>query len=152
VWGKSLNSKATLKIVRHAGTSKEFEQVETIDLKNEAVVKLTLKDGRRTALASVPPPEALQSQAKKSDPARAGPGPLTQLRDLANPYNNGSKGIRGGVASMGIHIGNTPQARVAGKSKGGDVVFETSLPALTDGVGLTARLVVAPDGKSLQME
>src|SRR5262249_43773619 len=142
---------ATLTIIHHDGTPKKFTQVENIKVENSCTVKLQLKEGRRTSPASVPPPEALQSQAKQS-PAKAGPGPLAKLRDLANPHFNGFKGVRGGIASMGVHVGDNSPPIPGGKAKSGEVVFQASLPSLTSGVGLTARAVVAPDGKSLQLE
>src|SRR5262245_57259380 len=85
LWGQPLGGKARLEIVQHQGTPKETRRIETVKVDEPVVtLKVKLEDGRRTALATVPPPSALRREAQ-DNPVKTR-RVMEKLRDVADPY------------------------------------------------------------------
>src|SRR5207237_6979219 len=65
LWGQPLGGKVRLEIVQHQGTAKESRRIETLRVDGAAAyLTVKLADGRRTTVAVLPPPAALEKQAQ----------------------------------------------------------------------------------------
>jgi hypothetical protein len=145
IWGRPLGAKATLEIVQHKGTPRERLTRETVVLDRLTTLSVKLADGRRTATASVPPPDARRRSTVIAidDGARV----LNQLRSLADPtFTPGDTGMRGGVASLGLPTDDRQMIRNVDR-KGPEVLaYQTRLdPVVNQSMDMTARAVVSAD-------
>ena len=104
VWGRPLNGKARLSVIRHQGTADETEELIMVDDLTKPI-KLKLEGGRRTETAYVPPPSSQQTLDAPLVPQSRHDKILAQLRDLADPENYDyvpNKGFSGGFGSSGL--------------------------------------------------
>jgi tetratricopeptide (TPR) repeat protein len=158
VWGRPLNNKAQLKIIRHQGTPEEREQLLTVELKSRHSerIRVKLDDGRRTETAYVPPPSA----QKKSDPASAqldSPDKvLHKLRVLADPEVTGvGRGTpTGDVVSQGRPV--LPSQIKAGKREATPdndrTLYQTRVkPFVQHAMDVTASAVLSADRRSIRL-
>jgi hypothetical protein len=149
-WGKPLGNKAKLEVIQHQGTPQETVRPITINFADANTVTVPLKEGRRTELASVPPPESLQ----RSDPLPDMPSTdrvLTQLRNLTDPGEGPTNGITGSVACNG-----TPSpGKAAPKpydSRGEQVRYQTRVePFVTNTADLTAQATISADRRYVRL-
>jgi len=132
VMGKSVGDSATLKVFKFKGTPKESFDLIPVNLKDGKPVEITLKDGSRTELTTVPE----ESEYRNTTTAAM--------------QNNDSTGLGGGFGAAGSLMSspmttNTPQ--------GLSVVNATSearLPGIGSGsTDLRTSLKVNPDRKSV---
>jgi len=143
LWGEPLGGKARLEIIQHQGTDKKVHRIETLSL-NEPVttLKLKLENGRRTALAVIPPPSAFTTPAKEAkQPQRI----LEKLRDIADPYytpeaSNMNFGKRPGVLTRDEAFGTDSS------KKFDNVVYQNGIaPQSNNGLSLNTQVVTMPN-------
>ena len=89
VWGQPLSDKVTIRVIKHQGTPDETQELHRLTLGSDGIayLKVTLEGGRRTTLASVPPPAP-----RKAPPKTAGNDPnrvYNLLRKMAEPAYSG---------------------------------------------------------------
>jgi hypothetical protein len=144
IWGRPLGAKATLKIIQHQGTSQPRERIETIVFDREHKMKVVLDEGRRTALAKVPPASVNQKAATASaDRARV----MNKLRALADPdlVDSGS-GMQGGLSSPGMSSGGSSGSRLPNVTGQGGQAFQQGIfSPFNNAMDLTAQAVVSDD-------
>jgi hypothetical protein len=92
VYGQPLNNRARLIITQHAGTPEQSRRIEVINVERNAVVKIQVKDGRRTELATITP-AAQERQVQKSQEHEQ--SAFNDLRALANPSFHGAQASKG---------------------------------------------------------
>jgi len=142
LWGQPLGGKARLEIIQHQGTAKADHRIETISVDEPVVtLKVKLADGRRTALAVIPPPSTFTTEAKEAaQPGRI----LEKLRDIADPYYTpGTAGINGGSQSRPGVL--TREEALAPSKKLDNVMYQNGIaPQGGNGVSLNAQVVTMP--------
>src|SRR5262249_46614468 len=84
VWGRSLGDKAQLRIIRHQGSAEESEQLVTVNVKANEVVKVKLANGRRTETAHVAPTASLETPTETTT-LESKERTLSKLRALSDP-------------------------------------------------------------------
>ena len=108
VWGQTIGSKARLEIIQHAGTPQAKHHIEMVRLDQKGgAVKVSLSAGRRVEMATVPPADLQQRQAKEESRPRTA---LDKLRGLA--FGDFS-GATGGSPRAGASAAGTPRPTVA---------------------------------------
>jgi hypothetical protein len=148
VWGRPLGDKATVKVTRHAGTARQSVELFTVKLGESGPLEVTLADGRRRSMATVPPVALRPADA----PAAKSGDVINRLRSMADPTLPGSSrgGVQGGTGAAGrtagASVGNalpllTPSAELACGSESASVA--------PGGAEVSARAVVSPDGRSI---
>jgi hypothetical protein len=152
VWGQPLWSKATLEIILHQGTPDEERRLETIDLTQRDTVRVALRGGRRTQLASVPPPAAYERVKSRLNVSR-GENIVTKLRDVAMPeYASapptamvGAAGSSGNPSGMDEELLNTSARRA-------EILLRQSgiSSTATKGLNLTSQVMVSSTGDYLR--
>jgi tetratricopeptide (TPR) repeat protein len=148
VWGRPLGGKARLEVIQHQGTPQETTLPLTVNLESNRTVTVKLDAGRRTELASVPPP----SLARQPDPpAEMGGGVdrvLSQLRALTDP-GDAVTGLRGSVTGAG-----TPADRpvkVDDKQRE-QLTYQTKVsPFVTNSFDLTAQATISADRRYVRL-
>jgi hypothetical protein len=155
VWGRPLGDKAQLKIIRHQGTPEETEQLVTVSVNSNLTqpVIVKLEGGRRTEVAYVPPPAALEPP----DTASAGDSTgqvLNKLRALADPevtgYEAGS--LKGGAYAPGARPVARPAGREPKPSPGDRTVYQTRVaPFFTNTSDVTAQAVITADRRYVRL-
>jgi len=146
-WGQTLGNRARLEIIQHLGTPKEVRKLLTVRLDDSTPVKVTLAGGRRTALATIPPP-AMQRPREKDE----GTSIYTQLRELAHPSFSGAKGIRGGAWTPGGRP-PTAQAELPSARKQSDrVAYQSGFGSrIGGGANLNAQAIVSADQRFIRL-
>ncbi|MBI3410031.1 MAG: VWA domain-containing protein [Planctomycetes bacterium] len=102
-WGQPLGNRARLEIIQNYGTAKEVKRLEIVRLDQKQSIKVHLASGRRTELATVPPP----AQPKQAAKEQTTTNPLVRLRELAHPDFSGGAGPRGGAGTPNAVIPNS---------------------------------------------
>ena len=122
--GEVVGRRAELKIRRYVGSADEAVKTMSIPIDgNDKVVRLTLNEGRRTALAEVPTPNLPDGTRPK--PATENVGKVAVSRQFAGPGN--------------VNVGR------------GAVGFQPVVTTIPDGVGLSAMAVVSGDRRFVKM-
>jgi hypothetical protein len=156
VWGRPLGDKAQLRIVRHQGTPEESEQLLTVSVKSNLTQPVTVKlaGGRRTELAYVPPPSALEPPDAKA-PEGESPGQvLNKLRAAADPEVTGTEagGLRGSTYAPNARALARPSGPMPKASPGDRTVYETRVsPFFTNTSDLTAQAVISADRRYVRL-
>jgi hypothetical protein len=156
VWGRPLGDKAQLKIIRHPGTPQESEQLVTVSVKSNLTQPITVKleGGRRTELAYVPPPSALEPPDARA-PAGETPGQvLNKLRAAADPevtgYEAGS--LRGGAYAPNARPAARPSGPLPKASPGDRSLYQTRVaPFVNNTAGVTAQAVISADRRYVRL-
>ena len=149
LWGRPLGARATLEIIQHQGTPQETRRVETVSIEAARTVKVVVTEGRRTSLASVPPPG---SQQRVSDRDEQTPGALlAKLRDLADPDFTEYQKTTGTVGSPGAAAWRgSDEATV--RSQAEHLAYQAAVaPASGSSVDLTARAIVSDDQRYVRL-
>jgi tetratricopeptide (TPR) repeat protein len=150
VYGQVLGNRARLEIITNAGTDQQTRRLEVIRLDQTAMIKVTLKDGRRTELATVSPAATVRhTQASVQTAGNA----FNDLRAVANPaYYGNAGGPRGGSSS---NMPNVPSvaslAAKDSKNKAPTTLVQNSINPGNGGVQMTAQLRVSADQRSMDM-
>jgi hypothetical protein len=152
VWGRPLGDKAQLKIVRHQGTPEETEELVTVSVKSNFTtpVKVKLAGGRRTEVAYVPPPSALEPPDTASASGEGTGQVMNKLRALADPevtgYEAGS--LRGGVFAPNAR----PAGRAAKPTFNGQRQYQTRVsPFFNNTSNVTAQAVISADRRYVRL-
>jgi hypothetical protein len=82
VYGQPLGNRARLLITLHAGTPQQVRRVEIVRLDQNKAIKIDLKDGRRTELATM---SAAAYQRRENVKASQNQNAFNDLRAIANP-------------------------------------------------------------------
>jgi hypothetical protein len=137
--------KVTIRVTRHMGTADQTQELHRLTLGSDGVATLTVKldSGRRTALATVPPP----AQRKTNPESRGGSDRVyNTLRMMSDPVYSGmtKQGMMAGAAgsSAGSMFDTPPPVEAT------ELVHQNKL-ATTDtlhtGAEIMGEVVVAPD-------
>ncbi len=98
VWGQPLADKVTINVTRHQGTTAETKELHRLTLGSDgtAYLNIQVEDGRRTTLASVPPPSP-----PKAAGASGPNGVYDLLRRMSDPAFSGmtKQSMMGGGSS-----------------------------------------------------
>jgi tetratricopeptide (TPR) repeat protein len=70
VWGTPLGNKATIKVIRHQGTPEQQVEIHTIVLGKENTISINFEGGRRTNVATIPPPAFTMTASNNPDRER----------------------------------------------------------------------------------
>jgi tetratricopeptide (TPR) repeat protein len=103
VWGNTLGNKATLRVTKHKGTPEQTTEIHTLTFDpktNDATLVISLEGGRRTALATVPPPSVAMNATRKPENNEQ---VLSKLRSMTQPNY---LGLEGGIGSMNNRLTN----------------------------------------------
>jgi hypothetical protein len=148
LWGQPLGGKFRLEVIRNQGTANEERTLETVTIEQAHAFKLSLKNGRRTELAAVPPPGALEQPAKQEAKQVH---PLQKLRQIADPefsvYRGGIKGAVGAPAAA------RPQQflDLAASKQSERLTYQTAMQSLSGSFGITAKTAVSADQQTLRI-
>jgi hypothetical protein len=165
VWGKVVNDKAQLRVIRHQGTDQETEELLTVNLKDATQdadrrttvkVKVKLADGRRTEAAYVPPASAssVSASAAPGEPVIESPSAgslLNKLRDLADPESSGVvRGFHGGSVAA---ASPTAPADAPPDAKPGDrTLYQQRVsPMFQSSADVTAQAVLTADRRFVRV-
>jgi tetratricopeptide (TPR) repeat protein len=148
-WGQPLANRARLEIIQHLGTPKESRRLVSLRLDQTQSLKVTLTNGRRTELATVPPP-AVQRATTQQETAPV--NIYTKLRGLAHPDMSGARAIRGGTSSPGGHLPSMMAAAPARKKQPERLAYQTAINSQSSGgVGVNAQAVMSADQSYIRM-
>src|SRR5262249_20690203 len=131
LWGTPLGGKVRLEVIQHQGTPQEERSIGTVQIGQRYSFTLQFKDGRRTELAALPPPE--NQEAKKAAPARKRATQI--LLEIADPdFAPSGGGIFGGfgapAAARPVH---NPQAQANQSER---LTYQGVVSGMGPGVGL----------------
>jgi hypothetical protein len=141
VWGQPLGGRAFLEITENKGTPHESKRLEAVNLNQTALVKVVLKEGRRTALANVPPPGAPPRRETTRTETKSG-SPISKLRELAHGDLSGATGPRGAAFTPGVS--STPS--LPRRPQQERTVYQTAVaPMSGGGMDLTAQFRMSAD-------
>ena len=133
-WGEIVGNRATLTIITHRGSPAETVTTETIVLgPEEAVTRIELTDGRRTAMRSVAPREV---SATLPDPRQS----PRQLKLPPKVTQAGAEFVRSRTQLDGFQIRRT-----------GAVGFQPIIQIVPDGTTFSAQAVVSPDRRYVRI-
>src|SRR5262249_42817898 len=150
VWGRPQGSKATLVITQHHGTPEQSEERLTVVFDRDFTTKISLTNGRRGSLASVPATPFRRPQAR---PELTGSVNVREkLRALAEGNSDGDadKGMRGGLTGV---VAPPELERYADTGKrAGRVAYQTKVPSVVaNGADLSAQAIVSSDRRELRL-
>jgi hypothetical protein len=146
VFGQPLNNRARLMITQNAGTPKQTRRIEIIKLDQNAPVKITLKEGRRTELATVSPAAEKRRDVAKDEKERSA---FHDLRAVANPGFYGASGPRGNAGTPGM----MPSAMAARDSKAkapATPIMQTAINS-KNGLPMTAQMRLSGDQSTVDV-
>src|SRR5262249_8540525 len=151
VWGRPLGNKAQLKIIRHAGTPNETEELVTVPLTSNfsRPVTVKLENGRRTETAYVPPPSVVETESAPASPTASTDQVLSKLRSVAVAESGGiDRGISGDVAGPGKR--SNPRRNLDLRSNPGDrTIYQNKVEGfIQNTVNMTTQAVVSADRRS----
>ncbi len=148
-WGQPLGGRARLEITLHKGTPQESRRLEIVHLDQAGKVKIELKDGRRTAVATVPPPGAQPAPREATRTAKGGSA-MSKLRQLAAGDLSEASMPRGGTFTPGTSAPAAPPA--PSRSAQPETLFQGGLgSSASGGVNLTAQVQVSRDRRELEL-
>jgi tetratricopeptide (TPR) repeat protein len=153
IWGQPLGSKANLKIIQHRGTPQETVQQETIVFDQTHTLRLSLKDGRRQAVAHVPSPNANERPRTQLVKEPNGGDIRNKLRSMADPeFASVNTGMVGGMASLGVPV--EPQLRPdlrPDRIQTEAIAYQTRSASLPNSMDLAAQATVSADRKYVRV-
>ena len=139
MFGQPLGGRARLEIIQNLGTPQETRRLEIVRLDRPAHIKIDIKAGRRTELATVAPPMHKKTSAKAEAKAE---NVLMKLRGFSFPEFSGSTKARGEVSTPG---GNRPSLPAA--------AYQSQTTALggSGGINMTAQVKMSPDQRETNL-
>jgi tetratricopeptide (TPR) repeat protein len=150
VYGQPLGNRARLLITQNAGTKDQSRRIEIIKLDNNLPVKINLKEGRRTDLATVSP--AARERHTQQGSAAKGGSAFDDLRSVANPNYFGAigSGPRGGAGAP-----NQLPSALAAKDSKNQVpmapIAQNAINPTGGGVQMTTQVRMSADQRSMDM-
>jgi hypothetical protein len=150
VWGQPLGDKVTVRVTRLQGTPEQTQELHRLTFGSDGVaaLKINLDSGRRTALATVPPPAPRNPQRSAS--AAGGPDRVYNLlRMMSDP-------VYAGMNKQAMMSGGTAETAPSAMSMldapptsvGAELVHQNKLATdntLQGGAEIMGQAVVAPD-------
>ncbi len=139
LFGQPLGGRARLEIIQNLGTPQETRRLEIVRLNRPAHIRIDIKAGRRTELATVAPPMHKKASAKAEAKAE---NVLMKLRGFSFPEFSGSIKVRGEVSTPG---GNRPSLPAA--------AYQSQTTALggSGGINITAQVKMSPDQRETNL-
>ena len=152
IYGQPLGNRARLQVIQNAGTPQQTMRLEIIRLDQNAPIKITVKDGRRTELATVSPAASRHPEAVREEQAS---NTFQDLRALAQPNFYGAAGPRGGAGTPGARIPSVSSPRPARDSKSSiaptPIAQNAFIPPGGAGVQMTTQLRESADHRSMDV-
>jgi hypothetical protein len=149
IWGMPVGDKVQIQIVQNQGTPRERTQVETINLKDNKPLKISLDEGRRTSLAQVAPRSA-QGTTPVSIKMASTSDIIRKLRNMAEPsFGNGAMG--GGVAGPGQQTAEAAPEFGESKNSGFFAGQNKVNTFLSNGADMSAQAVISSDRRSVRV-
>jgi hypothetical protein len=145
IFGQPLNNRARLMITQNAGMPNQSRRIEIIRLDQNAPVKISLKQGRRTELASVSPAAEKRHVVKEEKERSA----FRDLRAVANPSFYGTTTPRGSAGTPGM----MPSALAARDSKAkapATPIMQTAINS-KNGLPMTAQMRLSGDQSTVDV-
>jgi hypothetical protein len=136
VWGRPLGNKATVKVIRHQGTPDERTEIHTIDLSKAEDLKISMRDGRRTKIASIPAPNMASGATTKNDRQQQ---VMNKLRAVTDPTNTMEAGF---MSDRAAKVTKSEKAPIMDFSWTGRVDA-----LINNGVEMQAKFVVTATGE-----
>lgn len=144
VWGRPVGGKATLEIIKNQGTPEERIERSTVNLDDEAVVTLDLKEGRRQTPATLAAPGVFRQLVNER---RLSQMASNQLDTLATPV------VIGGEGKMQAIQGVKAVTAKASEMEKLALLGETSVELPAQGsVGMATSIRSSADGKSTSIK
>ena len=149
VWGQPRDGKVTVRVTHHQGTAAQTQELHRLTLGSDGVANLKVNvdtaDGRRTEMASVPPPMA--RKAAKAAGATRPDQVYDLLRSMSDPTYSGmtKKSMMGGSSAAGpsaMQMLDTPDVT------GPEVVHQNTLTSgdtIHTGAAMMGQATVASD-------
>ena len=101
LFGVPLGGRAKLEIIQNLGTPRESRKLEIVRLDQSLTLKVDLKAGRRTDLATVPPVQPKRQETKEEMAPTQ--NILAKLRGISHPDFSSAK-VRGGAGTTGAIV------------------------------------------------
>ena len=145
IWGQPLGDKVTIRVTRHQGSPSQTQELHRVSLGSDGVayLKVDIQDGRRTDLASVPPPAARKAA---KDSATSRPDRVYDLlRSMSDPTYSGMtrQAMLGGSSAAGP---SAMQVLDAPDVTGPEIVHQNALTMGDhNGAAMMSQAVVASD-------
>jgi tetratricopeptide (TPR) repeat protein len=150
LWGQPLGGRARLEITQNKGTPQETKRLEIVRLDQANSFKVYLRDGRRTELASVPPPGSQQARRQAQRPESKTGSAMSKLRDLASGDFSGAKGISGGAFTPGASMATGPE--LPRRPQPEVTLYQTGVAPLSGaGMDLSAQFKVSADRREVNL-
>jgi len=155
VWGRPLGAKVTVEIIQHQGTADERIDIQTLVIDKTNKLTVALDKGRRTSVASVPPPSA-NDDAVREDKAANPDRVLNKLRAMADPTTIEATGLRGGgFRSTGTvkarNPGDIRAVSAAATDPGKVPAFQKVNSFVGNALDMTAQTTVVPEKGEIRM-
>ena len=149
VYGQPLGNRARLEIIQNAGTPEQTRRLEIIRLDQNAPIKVRLKDGRRTDLATVSPAANQRHTTKVERETSA----FNELRSVANPNFFGAVGPRGSAGTGGPNVPSVASlaARDSKSKAAPTTVSQNAINPVGGGVQMTTQVRLSADQRSMDM-
>lgn len=149
VWGKPLGGKATIRVTRQQGTPNQSQELHRVEFNSDgiATLKVQVDNGRRTEIATVPPPAPRRTEvATGTSPDRI----FNLLRSMSEPsFTASSKTpIAGGTSAAG---GMNTQMMEITPDIGPEIIHQNKLSTgMSTGTDMQGQAVVSSDRKSIK--
>ena len=159
IWGRPLNNKVQLKIIRHQGTPEEREELRTVVLKSHISqrIKLKLENGRRTETAYVAPASARKKPdvdlAELASPNKV----FHQLRVMVDPeVTSVGRGLSAGFGSQGQPVLPSQlkenKVRQSTTPDNDRTLYQTRVkPFVQNALDVTAKAVISADRRYVRL-
>ena len=154
VWGRPLGAKVTVEIIQHQGTADERIDIQTLVIDKTNKLTVALDKGRRTSVASVPPPSA-NDETVREDKAANPDRVLNKLRAMADPTSIEATGLRGGgFRSTGVvkaKPGDIRAVSAAATDPSKTPAFQKVNSFVGNALDMTAQTTVVPEKGEIRM-
>ncbi len=148
-WGQTLGKRARLEIIQHLGTPQESRKLLTVSVDGTSSTTVKLADGRRMALATIPPPAAQRQRDDKEEAKSM--NIWERLRQSARPDYSQAKGVRGGAWTPGALLPAEAKAQ-PNRKQPERVAYQTGIaPQLGGAANLNAQAVVSADRRYVRL-
>jgi tetratricopeptide (TPR) repeat protein len=145
VWGRPLGNKATVKVIRHQGTPQQSVELFTLQIDKDPTLVVKFEGGRRSELATVPPPVVATNSAAKPERKDQVMSKLKAITDPAYSGLSGGFGVAADNATAGAFVPNAAPPAV-------DVAYQTRVrEALPGGAEMQVSAVISSDINKSQL-
>ncbi len=149
VYGTPLGNKARLLITTNGGTPMQKREIKTIYLNDKTPIKIDLKEGRRTELATVSA-HAQHGRAKAKEEKER--NAFNDLRAVASANFIGASGPRGGTSKFGGSFSSVADLAAKDSSnKAPTPIMQNAINTSGGGVQMSAQMQLSGDQRGLNM-